>query len=165
VSGAAREALVAAAADVIAGRGYRGMSAVAVTFRAGVPLESFHEHFESLDACFLAALEATLRRVAASDASVDGRDSTRSDRLTAALRALLEFLEHEPATKSAQHVDDAARQQAFERFTRALSMLGTVLSERPEVPNGSASASRPGALIDMHGSWPTAVKARRGKAR
>lgn len=91
-----RERLLAAIAQEVAVKGYRGTTITEVVKLASVSTRDFYEHFDSKEACFLAAFEAVrdhlevvLREAAASEPDWPHQ-------AVAVLRAALEFFAAEP---------------------------------------------------------------------
>jgi AcrR family transcriptional regulator len=72
------------------------MSASAVVARAGVSRKTFYDLFANREECFMAVLEEILAEIVAVVAPAHERESTWSERLRAALIALVELLEREP---------------------------------------------------------------------
>jgi AcrR family transcriptional regulator len=97
--------MLTAAAEVVADRGYGGMSVARVTSRAGVSRRTFYDLFADREDCFLAVFEEAARRarlvVTEAVAGLVGwREQTRTG-----LAALLVFLEDERALGSLLIVD------------------------------------------------------------
>jgi AcrR family transcriptional regulator len=90
-----RARLVKAAVAVASEHGYEGMSATAVVARAGVSRKTFYELFESRDDCFLAVVGEALAEMAAVARPGYEQKGSWSERVRAALLALLELLERE----------------------------------------------------------------------
>jgi AcrR family transcriptional regulator len=90
-----RSRLVKAAVAVASERGYEGMFVTAVVARAGVSRKTFYELFESRDDCFLAVLEEALAQMAGVARPAYEQEGGWSERLRAALLAVVEFLERE----------------------------------------------------------------------
>jgi AcrR family transcriptional regulator len=93
-----RSRLVKAALAVAAEHGYEGISATAVGARAGVSRKTFYELFHSREDCFLAVLEESLAQMAGVVSPAYEEQGRWSERLRAALVALLVFLEREHET-------------------------------------------------------------------
>jgi AcrR family transcriptional regulator len=87
--------LVKAAVAVAAEHGYGETSVTAVIARAGVSRKTFYELFDGRDDCFLAALEEIFAQMAGVAGPVYEEQGRWSERLRAALLALLELLECE----------------------------------------------------------------------
>jgi AcrR family transcriptional regulator len=92
-----RERLLAAIAQVSAERGYRAATIAEIVRSASVSSRAFYESFESKEAVFLAAFEAVLGHLEELVAATVRAVPDWPGRLVAALRALLEFFESEPA--------------------------------------------------------------------
>lgn len=65
VVGAQRTRMLRAAADVMAAEGYPGTTVAAIIKKAGVSRETFYQQFPNKQACFIAALEASIDLLAA----------------------------------------------------------------------------------------------------
>ena len=76
--------------------GYARMSVRLLARRARVSQLMFHEYFEDLDECLLAAFEDALGRIAAVVLGAYEREDGWSERVRAALTMLLAVIEHEP---------------------------------------------------------------------
>jgi AcrR family transcriptional regulator len=91
-----RERLLAAIAQEVAAKGYRGTTITDVVKLASVSTRDFYEHFDGKEACFLAAFEAVRDHLEGvlSDAAATETDWSR--KTVAVLRAALEFFAAEP---------------------------------------------------------------------
>jgi AcrR family transcriptional regulator len=100
--------LAAAAAELLAECGYARTNSHRVSDRAGVSRRTFYDHFSNLPAALLLALEAVA--AAAEEAAVGacGRELDDAARLTAALSALAELFDAEPANAALLGVEAAA---------------------------------------------------------
>jgi AcrR family transcriptional regulator len=90
-----RSRLVNAAVAVASEHGYGEISATAVVARAGVSRKTFYELFDSCEDCLLAVLEEAFAQMASVAGPAYEEQDRWSERLRAALLALLEFLESE----------------------------------------------------------------------
>lgn len=127
VAGIQRGRLIDALVEVVAARGYPQTTISGVAGAAGVTKKTFYEHFDGLDACFLAAyrrgMDILHRRMA------DAYEAAPSwpDGVHAALRTMLALLAREPRFARAAlieanaagpdvrlaRLDDLARFRAF----------------------------------------------------
>ncbi|HWC46160.1 MAG TPA: TetR/AcrR family transcriptional regulator [Casimicrobiaceae bacterium] len=99
VSNVQRARMLRAMADVVAERGYVDTPVAAVIERAGVSRETFYQQFASKQDCFVAALEETIGRLAASLAAVlEHAEGTPLERYDALLRGYLDTVRAQPAT-------------------------------------------------------------------
>jgi AcrR family transcriptional regulator len=87
--------LVKAAVAVASEHGYEGISVTAVVARAGVSRKTFYELFDGREGCFLAVLEEAFAQMASAAGPAYEQQGRWSERVRAALLALLEFLELE----------------------------------------------------------------------
>jgi AcrR family transcriptional regulator len=86
-----------AMARVVAERGFRGVTVERVNKRAGVSRVTFYECFENIEACFLATLDAAMRRATALVVRELECGGPWPERVAGGLAALLGFLDDEPA--------------------------------------------------------------------
>lgn len=84
-------------AEVVSERDTHSVTIKDVVTRAGVTRAAFNEQFADLEDCFLAAFELGVRRGRTVMAAAYSRQSTWADGVRAALAALLELLDEEPA--------------------------------------------------------------------
>ncbi len=92
-----RERILAAVIELVAERGYRGVSVAAIVKRAGTARLKFYELFGSKQDCFLAAYDAGLEQAARLvGEALDGGGDSLVDRVNAGVGALLEFLGERP---------------------------------------------------------------------
>jgi AcrR family transcriptional regulator len=91
-----RERLIAGLAEAVADNGYTGTTIAHITRNAAVSRRTFYEHFESKDACFVAAYDTVItqldERVSAGYESEDEWPLA----IRAAIAAMLTFLATEP---------------------------------------------------------------------
>jgi AcrR family transcriptional regulator len=99
VTSVQRARMLRAMAEITAERGYVDTPVAAVIERAGVSRETFYQQFASKQDCFVAALEETIGRLAASLAAVlDQVTGTPLERYDALLRGYLDTVRAQPAT-------------------------------------------------------------------
>jgi AcrR family transcriptional regulator len=151
VSESQRERLLAAIAHEVADRGYRATTITGIVKLASVSTRDFYEHFESKEACFIAAFEAVLGHLEELIGEVVAeRAGEWPDQVIAALATSLDFFSSQP---------DLARLCLLEPFTAtptiAIRFREAVLScvpylalGRTEHPDGeSLPASTEDSLI------------------
>jgi AcrR family transcriptional regulator len=93
-----RERLIAAMLDAAATLGYRDANVQDVIERAGVSRPTFYEHFANKEDCFLAAFDASAKRLRTRIASGAAQGEGWRERLRLSLEALLVFTAEEPTT-------------------------------------------------------------------
>jgi AcrR family transcriptional regulator/DNA-binding MarR family transcriptional regulator/alkylated DNA nucleotide flippase Atl1 len=142
VSELQRGRLLSATFALVGERGYEGVTARSVSERAGVSNRTFYECFSDREDCFLAAfdhaLEGLEREVRA------GWESERgwTARVRAALSALLQTLDREPAVRRLVFVEAlAAGPRVLARRAGVLESLAGVVDE------GRENAKAPAALL------------------
>lgn len=92
-----RTRILKAMAEVVSERDTHSVTAKDVVARAGITRAAFNEQFADLEDCFLAAFELGVRRGRTAMAAAFSRETNWVDGVRAALAALLELLDEEPA--------------------------------------------------------------------
>jgi AcrR family transcriptional regulator len=92
-----RRRLLLGYSEVLAEQGLEGVSVDRVCKRAGVSRRTFYDSFTDRDACFLAAFECAVERIAAVIVPLYTAEGRWHVRLRASLVALLELFDAEPA--------------------------------------------------------------------
>jgi AcrR family transcriptional regulator/DNA-binding MarR family transcriptional regulator len=133
-----RARILAAMTEVASERGAANVTVAHVVARSGVSRRTFYELFEDREACFLAAFDDAIARIAACVLPAYGDDGRWVERVRAGLLALLEFLDEEPEVGRLVVVEAlAAGPRALERRTRAIEVVKGVLDEgRKEARRG-----------------------------
>lgn len=129
VAAAQRERMLTAFAEVLVERGYVDTPVAAILQRAGVSRETFYQQFASKQDCFVAALEATVGRLAGSLTGVapGGTPLERFDRL---LGRYLKALAADPATARLFLVETyAAGPEAMRRRVELQSQFADGIAE------------------------------------
>lgn len=130
VSSGARSRMLRAMLEVVAEHGYAGSSTTLVVARARVSRTTFYGQFENYEDCLLAAFEHALNQVAQVAAAAYDGDGRWSERMRAALEALLGFLEADRAIASLLFLEAPRAGPAVqERRTRAVKSLQAVIEE------------------------------------
>jgi AcrR family transcriptional regulator len=91
-----RARIMRAAAQVVAERGFAGASIKQVTQAAGVSRATFYDLFDNFEQCFLAVLDAAMRRTIARIADAFAQNTTWQERAVAGLAVLLGALDADP---------------------------------------------------------------------
>jgi AcrR family transcriptional regulator len=94
VAEAQRSRMLSAAREIVSEHGYGRMSVALIVARAGVSRETFYGYFENCEDCFLAAFDEALAQMAGVMAPAYEGEGRWSERIRAALAALLGFLEY-----------------------------------------------------------------------
>jgi AcrR family transcriptional regulator len=131
--------MLASAARVICDHGYSEMSVARITAGAGVSRRTFYDLFEDREDCFLAVFEEALAR-----AGAVAREAWEGERrwhlqVRAALLALLQQLDREPAIRSLLIVDAL---QAGPRVQRRRAQILAELSELLHRTGSQASGTK-----------------------
>jgi AcrR family transcriptional regulator/DNA-binding MarR family transcriptional regulator len=125
--------MLTAMVQEISERGAANVSVAHVVGRSGVSRRTFYEIFEDCEDCFLTAFDDALRGVAAVVLVAYEQPGSWQARIRAALTALLETLERDPATARLLIVESlAAGPRALERRQGVLAQI------TPAIEQGSA---------------------------
>ena len=130
-----RERLREAMVRVAAAKGYEATTVTDVIGVAGVSLEVFHEMFDDKEDCFLEAYDAVIDVLVAhvTSAYEAAGGEPWPDRMTAALRALVELLAAESDIARMAMVEvTAVGESARERYRAALTRFSRLLEEGRE---------------------------------
>ncbi len=135
-----RRRLLLAFVEVLAEQGIEGASVGRVCKRAGVSRRTFYEIFDDREACFLAALEVALERLADEVLRACEGERKWSARMRAAITMLLECFDSEPGLARMCVVETLrAGPEVSERRQRTLEALTRLVDEgRGESKNGAA---------------------------
>ncbi|HEX6603031.1 MAG TPA: TetR/AcrR family transcriptional regulator [Solirubrobacterales bacterium] len=135
-----RERLLAAVANVVAEKGYRGATITEIVKAASVSSRVFYEFFESKDEAFIASFEAVLEHFEALIAEAIAGETEWQRQVAAALAAGLRFFDEEPELAKAFLVEPAAATPAIAtRFREAVLKWVPFLEQgRAERPEGTA---------------------------
>lgn len=125
-----RARMIAAMIDTISERGRSGATVAHVVSRSGVSRRTFYEVFEDFEDCFLAALDQSISRASEYVREVYEPDAKWSTRIRAALIAVLEFIEDEPAMGRLCVVETlGAGRKVHERRLQALEPVIAAVDE------------------------------------
>ncbi len=119
-----RTRIMRAAAQVVAERGFAGASIAQVTKTAGVARATFYHLFENFEQCFLAVLDAAMRRTSARIAQALAQNTTWQQQAVAGLAVLLSALDADPPLARVCLVEAlAAGPAALEYHAREIELL------------------------------------------
>jgi AcrR family transcriptional regulator len=126
-------------AAAVAYHGYEDTKITDVVELAGLSRATFYEHFHGKEACFAAAYEDGVERLASSVEEAASAEPRWAIRASDGLRAGLEFLAADPALAHLLLVESlpAARPARLEH-ERSLVRLGEALRPPPAAPGGEA---------------------------
>jgi AcrR family transcriptional regulator len=150
-----RARILAAMVELVRERGVGDVTVAHVVSRSGVSRRTFYELFEDREACFLAAVDDALTRAgqrvgpAYATAAGDWRQ-----RMRAALAALLEFIDDDPALGALCVVDAlAGGPRALARRSATVTPLVDAVHEGRKAPDAErwtaqvSSGQRPARLV------------------
>jgi AcrR family transcriptional regulator len=140
-----RDRILLAATAVFAERGYHGTTIDQIVAAAHVGVGSFYEHFENKEACFVAAYDRVALALRDGVLAATSDDGPWRERLAAALRALLEAIEADPAAARLALVEvHSAGEAVLSHYERNLEEATEML--RVGRAQGSVSADLPQSL-------------------
>jgi AcrR family transcriptional regulator len=141
-----RERLLAALAECLYERGYERTTVAAIGKRAAVSKSDFYKHFESKEACFLAAYDDVVERIRERLLAGCAQRESWADGVLDALASLLDFLAGEPARARLVLVEGLrAGKGIYDRYQAALySFVPYLRDGAPAPPEGP----RPPAATD-----------------
>lgn len=133
-----RARILAAMTDVVAERGIGDVTVSHVVARSGVSRRTFYEQFEDREACFLAAFDCALQRMGEAVIHAYEQPGRWRVRIRAALAALLEALDRNPAMGRLLVVETlGAGHPTLERRRRALAQIIAAVDEGRSEAKGS----------------------------
>jgi AcrR family transcriptional regulator len=128
--GTPRERILDAMIELVAERGFAGVTVKLVTSRAQVSSRTFYEHFAGLEACFSAVLDLGLARALALIGAAFAREERWQDGVRAALASVLAYFDGEPVLARVWFVEAmAAGSWALERREEILATLRRMIVE------------------------------------
>lgn len=139
-----RERLIAGLTQALYEVGYQKTTVSIIGQRAAVSKSDFYKHFASKDDCFIAAYDAAVERIReqllAACEGAEGKDW--SDRVAAAIEALLKQFDAEPALASIVLVEGLrAGRGVYDRYQVAIESFVDLIREG--APRGVGSAGAP----------------------
>jgi AcrR family transcriptional regulator len=135
-----RERLLVALAECLRERGYDRTTVSLIGKRAGVSKSDFYKHFESKDACFLAAYDEAVERVRAPVLAACEKGGEWADRVLGALASLLDLLAVQPALAQLVLLEGLrAGRGVYDRYQEALQSFVPLLRRGAPAPAGDPS--------------------------
>jgi AcrR family transcriptional regulator len=132
-----RERLLASLAECLEESGYDRTTVSTIGKRAGVSKSDFYKHFESKDACFIAAYEDAAGRIRERVLVACEEAGGWAEKVLAALAALLDLLAAEPAQASLVLVEGLrAGRGVYDRYQVALQGFVALLRAGAPSPEG-----------------------------
>lgn len=132
-----RERLLAAVAEAVAEHGYDKATIAHITGTASVSRRTFYEHFESKEACFIAAYDAVDRYLTPRLAELAAAQPEWPDQVAAALTELLRFFASRPSLARLSLVESVAVGEGMaSRRERAVTRLVELLRPGREWRSG-----------------------------
>jgi len=125
-----RERLLASLAQCLDASGYDGTTVATIGKRAGVSKSDFYKHFESKDACFVAAYDDAVERIRERVLNACGEAEDWATGVVASLAALLDLLAAEPALAGLVLVEGLrAGRDVYDRYQVALQSFVPLLRD------------------------------------
>jgi AcrR family transcriptional regulator len=135
-----RERLIAGLAAAVAKVGYDAVTLAHITKEARVSRRAFYEHFDTKEACFLAAFDVVVLHLSELIATAAEPEPDWSHQVVAGLRSALEFFDREPDLARLCMVESVnAGPAVAERFQGAVARVASLLA----VGRGERSNPRP----------------------
>lgn len=125
-----RERLISALTVALYEVGYHETTVSLIGQRAAVSKSDFYKHFESKDDCFVAAYEAAIERIRGQvvGACEAAQEEDWPERVRAAIGALLDLFDEEPALASIAMVEGLrAGRGVYDRYQAALDSFVAIL--------------------------------------
>jgi AcrR family transcriptional regulator len=137
-----RARIVAAMTEVCCERGFPNVTVAHIVARAGVSRRTFYEQFSDREDCFLAAFDEARECAARRLAPAFCREERWRRRVSAALLALLEFVEDEPYMAGLLIVESlGAGEQALARRRRVLECVHAAVDEGRDEARANTSVA------------------------
>jgi AcrR family transcriptional regulator len=136
-----RERLIAGLIQALYEVGYQKTTVSLIGQRAAVSKSDFYKHFESKDDCFIAAYDEAAARIRerVNESCGAAAGEPWSQRVSAAIDALLKLLAAEPALASIVLVEGLrAGRGVYDRYQEALESFVALLREGAPGPPGGA---------------------------
>jgi AcrR family transcriptional regulator/DNA-binding MarR family transcriptional regulator len=147
VSGLARGRLLSATFALVGERGYEGVSARSVSERAGVSNRTFYQCFSDREDCFLGAFNHAVEGLELEVRAAWESELGWTARIRAALTALLQTLDREPAVRRLTFVEAlAAGPRVLARRARVLESVAAVIDQGRS--NAKAPSRLPGLVAE-----------------
>lgn len=151
-----RERMIAGLAAAVAEEGYNAVTIGHITKAARVSRRAFYQHFESREACFLAAFDVVVEHLGELIRAAAEPEPDWPNQVVAGLRTALRFFAAQPDLARLCMVESVnAGPAVAERFQEAIAAVATLLtagrSQRPHprpLPP-STEESLVGALVSM----------------
>jgi AcrR family transcriptional regulator len=136
-----RERLLSSIAESLHERGYEKTTVSSISRHARVSKSDFYRHFESKDACFLAAYDDSSERLRDEALAACAQRRDWSDGVCAALTAVLAFLVGDPARANLLLVEGLrAGPDVYDRFQAAVQSFVPRLADGAPAPASSGPA-------------------------
>jgi AcrR family transcriptional regulator len=136
-----RERLLNSIAGCLDERGYEKTTVSAISRHARVSKSDFYRHFDSKDACFVAAYDDSVEQLRAEGLAACAGHDEWADRVCAALAGVLSYLVREPARSNLLLVEGLrAGPGIYDRFQAAVQGFVPLLAEGAPAPASSGQA-------------------------
>lgn len=136
-----RERLLSSIAECLDERGYEKTTVSAISRHARVSKSDFYRHFDSKDACFVAAYDDAVEQLRTEALAACAEHGEWADRVCAALATVLGYLAREPARANLLLVEGLrAGPDLYDRFQAAVQGFVPLLAEDAPAPASSGQA-------------------------
>ncbi|HEX9967098.1 MAG TPA: TetR/AcrR family transcriptional regulator [Solirubrobacterales bacterium] len=152
--------------------GYDKTTVSVITAHARVSKSDFYRHFHNKDECFVAAYDDAAERLRKEMLDACAGVAAWTDRVTAALEAMLAFLAREPARADLLFVEGLrAGPDVYARFQKAVQGFVPLLSEgapvpeRGSMPGDGVAEAVVGGIASLLSRWVLAGESQELEAR
>ncbi len=129
-----RQRLLAALIRIVGSSGYNAATITGIAEGAGVTTRTFYKYFESVEACFLAAFDASAELLGARLAHAYEAEDEWPQRVRAALAVVLEFFAESPELARVLLTDPfVAGAAVSRRYQEQITLLAPYLGEGREL--------------------------------
>jgi AcrR family transcriptional regulator len=145
-----RDRLIAGLTLVLAEVGYQKTTVSQIGARAGVSKSDFYKHFDSKDACFLAAYDAAVERIHATVAEACAAAGPAwAERVRAGIVALLGLLAAEPPLATIVLAEGLrVGRGIYDRYQAAVeSYVALIRADAPPAPGGEVPPATDEAVV------------------
>jgi AcrR family transcriptional regulator len=133
-----RERLIASLIETVAKHGYNDTTITRVVEGAGVSSRTFYKYFQSVEECYVAALDQTIARLAPLVEQAFDSERTWPQQIRASIAAVLSFLAADPALARLCAVEPfVAGPEIAARYEQALHGLVPYLRRGRELRDGA----------------------------
>lgn len=133
-----RQRLIASLIDTVAEHGYNDTTITRIVEGAGVSSRTFYKYFQTVEECYIAALDQTIDRLTPIVQGAFGSEQTWARQIRASIAAILDFFAADPALARLCTVEPfVAGPEIAARYEQAIHALAPYLRRGRELRDGS----------------------------